>query len=96
VDALDECLEGIWEYLIERLQSLGDAVHLLVTSRHLPLIEGLFLGKASLEIKALDDDIRAYIEDRILHAHRLKLHLRDNEDLHEIILNKVVTSTRGM
>ena len=42
VDALDECPECDQELLISELQSLASTLHLMVTSRPLPLIEQLF------------------------------------------------------
>jgi len=71
LDALDEYLttfsnEAI-ENLLARLLSLGDNVKLMVTSRVLGAMEGIFwkLEAIRLEIFARNEDMGIYVEDRI-------------------------------
>lgn len=96
VDALDECLERDQENLIRELQLLATTIHLMVTSRPLPLIKQIFQGAAHLEIRATDDDVRKYIEDRILRERRLALHVDKDQTLQECIVNKVIANVQGM
>jgi hypothetical protein len=71
LDALDEYLanfsnEAIQD-LLALLLSLGDNVKLMVTSRVLGAMEGIFrtLEAIRLEICAINEDMERYVEDRI-------------------------------
>ena len=69
IDALDEYLTSAgcrMKFLSEvfRLQSTTQA-SILATSRSIPEIAKRFEGSVSVEIRAKDDDIRRYLEDRI-------------------------------
>lgn len=96
VDALDGYLERDQEYLITELQSLARTVHLMVTSRPLPLIKLLFRHATHLEVHATDDDVRNYIGDRILRERRLALHVNKNRSLQERIVSKMIANVKGM
>lgn len=73
VDGLDECLEGYRQDFAKVLGSLASTVNLMVTSRPLPMIQGLFLHAECLNISANNGDIRKYITTRISREHRLSL-----------------------
>ena len=62
----------------------------MVTSRNLPSIGRDFEGAKRLHIRAKDDDIRVYIEDRIALGPR---HLKN---LQEAIVNKILENAKGM
>jgi hypothetical protein len=96
VDALDECLERDQEILILELKSLASDLHLMVTSRPLPLIEQLFQGAIHLEIRATDDDVQKYIRSRILRERRLKVHVAKDKELQNNVEDKVMANVRGM
>ena len=96
VDALDECLERDQEILIQELQSLAGDLHLMVTSRPLPLIEAVFQDAIHLEIRATDDDVRKYIRSRILRERRLKVHVAKDKELQKNVEDKVMANVRGM
>ncbi|EGS22197.1 uncharacterized protein CTHT_0017140 [Thermochaetoides thermophila DSM 1495] len=70
VDALDECQmnDDVRSKFIEtllHLQSKGDNVNLLATSRPVPDIVEAFDGHSHLEIMAQKDDIERYIRNRM-------------------------------
>ena len=92
VDALDECREddATRARLLEVLRSLPGNVNLMVTSRNLPSIARDFGGTKRLHIRAKDDDIRAYIEDRIAFGPQCL------KNLQEVIVNKIVENAKGM
>src|SRR3984957_8289480 len=92
VDALDECREDdtTRAMLLDVLRSLPGQVNLLVTSRDLPLIARDFEGAKRLHLRAKDDDIRAYIEDRI------DLRPRHLKNMQEEIMDKLVENAKGM
>jgi hypothetical protein len=96
VDALDECLEGNGGHLIRVLQSLTDAVNLMVTARPLPLIEQQFLNAIRLDIRANDNDVRQYVEDRIPREPRLVQLIGTDQALQDSIVNKIVEKVGGM
>ena len=96
VDALDECLERDQEILIQELQSLAGDLHLMVTSRPLPLIEAVFQDAIHLEVRATDDDVRKYIRSRILRERRLKVHVAKDKELQKNVEDKVMANVRGM
>jgi hypothetical protein len=95
VDALDEYPEYHQKLLITELQYLGDAVHLMVTSRPLPLIERLFQGATNLEIRAAHNDMREYVRSQISQS-KLEVHVENDQLLQEHIINKVTGNMGGM
>ena len=97
IDALDECIEsnGTRESLIAEIQKLQPSIHLLVTSRHIASIEREFEKAARLEILANDEDVRRYLEGRI-ESGRLKLHVRADPTLRDVIISTLVEKARGM
>ena len=92
VDALDECREDdeTRAMLLRTLRSLPEQVNLMVTSRNLPSIARDFERAKRLHIRAKDDDIRAYIKDRI------DLRPRHLKNMQEEIMDKLVENAKGM
>lgn len=70
VDALDECEEssGCRMRFISELFNLqmSIGVNILVTSRFIPDIRDKFKGSTEVEIRAHDEDVRKYLESRII------------------------------
>jgi hypothetical protein len=96
VDGLDEFLERDQGYLIAQLEALASNVKLMVTSRPLLSIEGLFQGAKRLDIRASSEDVQRYIEGRFLREPRLLLHAKTDHTLRESIANKITVNVRGM
>ncbi|OPB40202.1 ankyrin repeat protein [Trichoderma guizhouense] len=70
VDALDECEEfsGCRMRFISELFNLqrSNGANILVTSRFIPDIRDKFKGSTEVEIRAHDEDVRKYLESRII------------------------------
>jgi hypothetical protein len=96
VDALDELDELYRVRLIEVIQSLSNAVKLMVTSRPLPPIEAIFRGGKSMQISASADDVRAYIQHRIQQEPRLRLFAGERGELQQSIVDKIGVNVQGM
>ena len=92
VDALDECREddATRAMLPKVLRSLAGNVKLMVTSRDLPSIARSFEGTHRLHIRAKDDDIKMYIEDRIALG---PWHLANLQDT---IVDRITANAKGM
>ena len=97
IDALDECSEkdGIRGFLPE-VRKLPSNVHVLVTSRHVTLIEHEFQNVVRLEVSATDDDIRSYAEARIEEHTQLIRHIKSDPTLQGTILDSIVQKAKGM
>ena len=97
VDALDECSvrNGSRGFLSE-LRKLPPNIHLLVTSRYTGDIEHEFAEAACLEISALDEDIRKYIETRIKTQPQLIHHIKVDPTIRGTILDTIVQKADGM
>jgi hypothetical protein len=65
VDAVDESSDETQARLLKELRSLSNTINLLVTSRKHGAIAREFDGIKQLDIRATDEDIETYIEDRI-------------------------------
>jgi hypothetical protein len=91
LDALDEYLENFSERAIRELlnafQGLGSNVKLMVTSRVLGTMEGIFkqIQAERLEICAKDQDLQMYVQARIERDFAVSL----TEDLSEKVVQKV-------
>jgi hypothetical protein len=93
IDALDECSD-ITGFLTA-IRKLQPSICLLVTSRHIPSIEHAFKMAARIEIRASDEDIRKYVEKRIMEDRLAKL-VEPDPTLRETIVNSIVQSANGM
>ena len=98
IDALDECSEvnGTRKDLLAELQRLKPAANILITSRDIPSIERLLKDAARIEIRASDEDIKNYVEDRISSSERIASYVRKNSDLKNRILKDVSEKASGM
>ncbi|KAK0438166.1 uncharacterized protein EV420DRAFT_1486820 [Desarmillaria tabescens] len=94
-DALDE-FPGDRKELVSVLKSLGDSVHLMVTSRSNARMERLFQDDEELRIRADDDDIRKLILNKLNHEESLCVSLTDRGDLRQSILTRIVEGANGM
>lgn len=98
IDALDECSEanGTRKDLLTELQRLKPAANTLITSRDIPSIERLLQDAARIEIRASDEDIKNYVEDRISSSERIASYVRKSPDLENRILNNISEKASGM
>ncbi|PBK87744.1 hypothetical protein ARMGADRAFT_862203, partial [Armillaria gallica] len=95
LDALDEFTDDKQEELINKMRSLGDNIHLLVTSREIPKIGRLFEEDARLDIQATDADITTFVADKLSRGDLANL-INGCDDLGEVILTGVVEKASGM
>lgn len=97
IDALDECEETTRETLILCLSKLSPKIRLLITSRHMPMVndEAALQGLNYLEIQASDMDIRKYLEQRLTER-RMSRHIRNDPELKETIVRTIVGKAQGM
>ncbi|KAK0477564.1 hypothetical protein IW261DRAFT_1338430 [Armillaria novae-zelandiae] len=101
LDALDEYNDndGDRELLIAVMRkSLGDNLHLLVTSRDIgTTIGSLFEGDIRLDVLATDGDISLYIDSRLDSSRRLRRHINEGDNrLRSDIHTGVTTKADGM
>ena len=100
VDAMDECSVNNYtrEELLTTLQRLLEMpnVRLMVTSRPVASIEAHLQGMAYLEIRAADEDIRKYVENRIPKERRLIPHVRGDDAFRVSIIDTVIAKAQGM
>jgi len=96
VDALDECQEGP-EYrdaLLVGLRSLpAPQTRLMVTSRPIPKITQEFQNSSILEIRAREDDVRLFVENRTA---RLPACVLRNRGLKQLIITQITDHVEGM
>ena len=97
VDALDECqvISGTRARLLSEVFNLQTKCgsNVFATSRLVPEITKYFEDSISLEIRAIDDDVRRYVDG---HISRLPRFVRDRPDLQEEIKTEIVRSVEGM
>ncbi|CCD49686.1 hypothetical protein BofuT4_P093940.1 [Botrytis cinerea T4] len=98
VDALDECEETkkTRTNLIRQLQNLPSNAHLLLTSRRLGDIEEKLSDYPHLEIRASDDDVRAYLEARIDTEENILKFCKKDPTLRKTIIGKIAEKAHGM
>lgn len=98
VDALDEFSEanGTRKDLLVELQRLNPAPNTLITSRDIPSIERLLKDAARIEIRASEEDIKNYVEDRISSSERIASYIRKSPELEDRILKTVSEKASGM
>ena len=99
VDALDECFpEDVQSDLLEKLQSMTNvsSAKLMVTSRHIPLIEHAIRADIKLEIIALNSDIESLVEARISKNNMLKRLTTKPPSIKEKVVETVVEKAQGM
>ena len=100
VDAMDECSvnDHTREELLTTLQRLLGMpnVRLMITSRPVASIEAHLQGMAYLEIRAADEDIRKYIENRIPKERRLIPYVRGDDAFRVAIIDTIIAKAQGM
>ena len=93
VDALDECLdEDIKDEVLSVLRKLKN-LHLLVTSRPSMDISSHF-DAIQLDIRASNDDMEAFIRDRLEKNRNLKHYV--HRDFKDTLIHEVVRKSDGM
>ena len=106
VDALDECRDDdgnadqydTRSILMQALSSLDKGVHILVTSRNVPLeqIESSpSLSFKRMKITAVDEDVRQYVGTRIEHDKNLRA-MAKKATLKTDIVTTIVKKAAGM
>ena len=97
VDALDEYddSDGSREMFLAELQSLGK-INILVTARPHVCIENPLKPLASLEVRAVDDDLGNYVKGRLKQHSRLAKHVKEHANLLEDIIRTIVDNAHGM
>ena len=106
VDALDECRDDdgnadqydTRSILMQALSSLDESVHILITSRNVPLEEIQLSSSLSfkrMKIVAVDQDVGEYVQVRIARDKRLRALTRD-ATLKTEIVTTIVKKAAGM
>lgn len=97
VDALDECSDrdGTRSQLLAKLRDLQREadLRLMVTSRFTPDIEREFRSVPSLEVRAIDADVRRFVRGQI---YRLPKCIRCDKQLQGFMEDKIVEAVDGM
>ncbi|KAJ7877830.1 hypothetical protein B0H13DRAFT_2668241 [Mycena leptocephala] len=96
VDALDEYPEDDRDTLLRRLWTLGPAVKLMLTSRPHINIDHIISNVKTLDVHAIEDDIRKYVEAQIEKCSRLSRHVNNSSMLRDSIEEKIVKRSDGM
>jgi len=99
IDALDEYPEDddIRMEVLDSIKDIKKFANVLVTSRsEIPAIEKSFEGDLWEEIRAADDDIRAYLKSEIGKRTLLSDQISKRPSLREEIVTKVVSKAKGM
>ena len=98
IDALDEYTEedGFRDKFLMGIRKLQPNIRLLVTSRWLLNIEREFDKPIRLEIRATEEDVTTYLNDRIQERKRLKNHIKEDPSLHNTIVDTIMRNSRGI
>ena len=98
IDALDECTEenDARRILLRECQRPQHCIHLLVTSRHIPIISQQLSNAVRLEVEAMDEDIMSYVEERISGSERLSMLIPKDAELKESLKRSVTEKASGM
>ena len=96
IDALDECNEDLrWE-LVDKLETLGPKLRVLVTSRYLDSIAEELEGYQQFEIKANKADIELFIEHQIRRNRNLRKIVEKSPSLRGDIKKGVFNTAENM
>ena len=96
IDALDECNEDLrWE-LVEKLETLGPKLRVLVTSRYLDSIAEELEEYHRFEIKANKADIELFIEHQIRRNRNLRKIVEKSPSLRDDIKKGVFNTAENM
>jgi len=96
IDALDECSEDAQRTLLElgALQVKMN-LNLIITSRPSASIKQVLEGAEQLEVRARDEDVRSYLQERISTT-RVARVVGSDAALQENILNTITEKADGM
>jgi hypothetical protein len=98
IDALDECwnCKEDWDLYLSKILHISKTlgVQLFTTSRPIPDITQKFAGELSIAIRASDEDVLKYINNRMprLLRNRIVCH----PDLQDLVRKEVLTAVDGM
>jgi hypothetical protein len=95
IDALDEAHNDQCIPLGHKLEDLREKIdlHLLVTSRFIPVIEHWFASVPKLEIRASNEDVRCYVASQVTH---LPSCIQNSEELKMLVSTKISEAVDGM
>ena len=97
VDALDECQvsSGNWRKFLTEIFNLQTktGLNLFATSRFIPDIENEFERSLSLEIRAVDEDVKRYLDN---HISKLPKCVSKSTDLQQKIKTEIVKTVKKM
>jgi hypothetical protein len=95
LDALHECVDDNRQELLSKLRELQSKtdLRLMATSRFIPDIVEEFNGLHELEVRADDVDVKRYVVGQFK---RLPGCVRRDDNLQELIQNKIVEAVDGM
>ncbi|KAJ6529244.1 ankyrin repeat-containing domain protein [Mycena capillaripes] len=93
VDAIDEYPEVPRRVLVRHLARTGSTVYMMVTSRHNITPDDSFPSLETLDIRAMQEDIREYVDAQIDSSPRLSMHVRKHPSLREDIHTKISSRT---
>ncbi|KAF1951854.1 hypothetical protein CC80DRAFT_519104 [Byssothecium circinans] len=95
IDALDECVSDDRQELLSKLRKLQSKtdLRLMATSRIIPDIVEEFNGTSKLEVRADDADVKRFVAGQIKWLPRC---VQRDDDLQELVQNKIVEAVDGM
>jgi hypothetical protein len=100
VDALDECIDKdtktVWNDLYISLKKHIVNLRLLCTSRHIDDITKTSPGSTCIKVKAIDKDVRTYIQAQIESQTGLSIFCQQDPNLENDILQAVISKAEGM
>jgi Cdc6-like AAA superfamily ATPase len=97
IDALDEYPEFQRDILLQQLAVMGSNVNLMITSRpNISLEPSTFPNLERLDIHAMEDDLRNYVDAQINSSPQLRMHVQSQPVLREEILQRIIDTVDGM
>ncbi|KAF8207721.1 ankyrin repeat-containing domain protein [Mycena galopus ATCC 62051] len=93
VDAIDEYPEVPRRILVRHLSRSGSTVYMMVTSRHNITPDTSFPSLEILDIRAMQEDIREYVDAQIDLSPRLSMHVQKYPSLRDDIHTKISSRT---
>lgn len=96
IDALDECKPAYRIRLLTELKALQPKVKLMVTTRFFDAF-GADMGiETDVEIRASDDDIKRFVQERVSTTPRLARWIAADPPLQKMIETKVIEAAQDM
>lgn len=95
IDALDECRHDCRRQFFDKVRELQvrHDMRLMTTSRFIPDIVDLFKDASNLEVRAIEGDVRRYVDGQI---HRLPSCVQRNAVLQQTIRERIAEAVDGM